>query len=566
MKPRADAPSRAARHGRGGAVKLRTRPAGPAGAVAACAAALAAALGGAGDARAYHVLHVTDTFLVRAWPARRLPVPFRMDRGIVENEPDLLALVRDGAGAWNGLPDSYAGTLEYGWTPVPTTLANVQAGLSLNVGDGIPEIAVDFDGDVYAFLGIDSSMVTGVGVTELANDGVIVDGFVLLNGTVPLWDGGDATREIVAHETGHLFGFGHSGVTDRFVDRDGAAFPTMSGSTRPPLLAADDVAVASALYPDCDFEARYGAITGAVRRGDGSGSRGVSVTAVALDGGAAVGHLTGTFDDAGSYHIAGVPPGDYFVYVEPLDGSQDGAGRSPELVDFFFIDRTDLGFEVEAFADVAPGSGAETVVTVEAGRTTGGVDFVLGLGSGEPAPVVTVTDGAAPAFPLGAQSNGLPLGGAPLAAIDTAATTVLAGTPVAFDGTASRSCAGPVVSWSWDFDDAGATATDAAPEHTFAAVGTYDVTLVVTDDTGAAGNHFVRMAVVNELPPEPEPPGCGCRIGGDRTASGATGGAAGALAGLAWLLVIARRARHAGRRPEGGVIPSRCGSRRRAPA
>jgi hypothetical protein len=487
-------------------------------------------------ALAYHVQHVGDAILARAWPARRLPVPFRMDRGIVENDPDLLSLVRDGAGAWNDVATSYASTHEVGWTTLATSLASVMGGTSLSLDDGMPEIAVDFDGDVYEFLGLDLAVVTGVGVTQVGSEGMITDGFVLLNGTLPLGRAGDVTREIVAHEAGHLFGLGHSGVTDRFIAEDGAVFPTMSGSTNAGIIAPDDVAVLSALYPECAFEATFGAIEGAIVRGDGTGTVGVQVTAVSLDGLVAVGHLSGTLDDQGSYHIAGLPPGDYHVYIEPLDGTQMGAGRTPERIDGLFATTPDTAFEVEAFGDVAPGGAAETIVTVEAGRTTTGVDFMLGLG-GDPVPVVAIVDGAASVIPVAGQNNTLPLGGGPLAVIDVAATTVLVSTPVAFDGSGSRSCDGAITDWSWSFDDGTPGDVATAPSHTFAAVGTYDVVLTVTDAIGNSASHFQTMAVVTELPPEPEPPGCGCRVA--RKAPGGTLG----MISLALALCGARRVR-----------------------
>jgi PKD repeat protein len=62
-----------------------------------------------------------------------------------------------------------------------------------------------------------------------------------------------------------------------------------------------------------------------------------------------------------------------------------------------------------------------------------------------------------------------------------------AGTACGFDGTGSHDPDGSIVSYAWDFGD-GSQSTLATPAHTFAGPGTYDVTLVVTDDDGATAS------------------------------------------------------------------------------
>nr|WP_275944351.1 PKD domain-containing protein [Phycicoccus endophyticus] len=53
-----------------------------------------------------------------------------------------------------------------------------------------------------------------------------------------------------------------------------------------------------------------------------------------------------------------------------------------------------------------------------------------------------------------------------------------------FDGSGSADSDGSIVSYDWSFGD-GATSTDPAPSHTYAADGSYEVSLTVTDDRGA---------------------------------------------------------------------------------
>ena len=55
---------------------------------------------------------------------------------------------------------------------------------------------------------------------------------------------------------------------------------------------------------------------------------------------------------------------------------------------------------------------------------------------------------------------------------------------VDFDGTDSSDPDGTIAGYFWHFGDGDATDTDDAPSHEFEAVGTYLVTLTVTDDDG----------------------------------------------------------------------------------
>jgi PKD repeat protein len=67
-----------------------------------------------------------------------------------------------------------------------------------------------------------------------------------------------------------------------------------------------------------------------------------------------------------------------------------------------------------------------------------------------------------------------------------------------FDGSGSTDSDGSVVGWSWAFGD-GATGSGAEVSHTYAAAGTYQVALTVTDDDGATG--AVTTSVTVSAPP-----------------------------------------------------------------
>jgi PKD repeat protein len=63
-----------------------------------------------------------------------------------------------------------------------------------------------------------------------------------------------------------------------------------------------------------------------------------------------------------------------------------------------------------------------------------------------------------------------------------------------FDGASSSDPDGSIAGYAWNFGD-GATATGMTATHTYAAAGTYSVTLTVTDDLGATGSANQSVSV-----------------------------------------------------------------------
>src|SRR5688572_19057347 len=66
---------------------------------------------------------------------------------------------------------------------------------------------------------------------------------------------------------------------------------------------------------------------------------------------------------------------------------------------------------------------------------------------------------------------------------------------VNFDGAGSTDTDGKIVSYAWNFGN-GKTGTGAKPVHTYAAAGTYQVTLTVRDDGGASASSATAVTVV----------------------------------------------------------------------
>jgi len=82
----------------------------------------------------------------------------------------------------------------------------------------------------------------------------------------------------------------------------------------------------------------------------------------------------------------------------------------------------------------------------------------------------------------------------PTASFDLPPTGCTAGTPCGFHSTSSDPD-GQVVTWGWNFGDQSAAGTGADATHTYAAAGTFPVTLTVTDNAGGQGTVTQQLNV-----------------------------------------------------------------------
>lgn len=113
--------------------------------------------------------------------------------------------------------------------------------------------------------------------------------------------------------------------------------------------------------------------------------------------------------------------------------------------------------------------------------------------------------------------------GVPTAEFTWAPEPQIVSLPVTFTD-ASTPASAPIVSRSWDFGD-GATSTALNPQHVYAAPGTYDVRLTVTDSNGSSHTVSHTVTITQEdttTPTDPEIPGPTPCTGGD--CGGGSGG------------------------------------------
>ena len=88
---------------------------------------------------------------------------------------------------------------------------------------------------------------------------------------------------------------------------------------------------------------------------------------------------------------------------------------------------------------------------------------------------------------------------------EAAFTTQVTDLDVTVDGTTSSDSDGTIASYAWTFGDGG-TANGATPaKHSYAAAGTYNITLTVTDDDGGIDSVTHSVSVTPAVPPGPTP-------------------------------------------------------------
>jgi hypothetical protein len=242
------------------------------------------------------------------------------------------------------------------WQAVPTASISYQlAGItSANPGsdDGASVLGFRSRPDLDRVLASTSFLID-------SSTGALIESDIFFNSAFQ-WSvapGGEAGRydleTIALHEIGHFSGLGHSALGEtelistggrRVLSSEAVMFPIAfaSGSIAARTLKADDIAGISDLYPDGDFTATDGSLSGRVTK-DGQPLFGAHVVAINAATGLMVGGFT--LNAQGQFSIGGLSPGLHIVRVEPLD---DADAES-------FFDSTvpvDLDFRVMFFARV----------------------------------------------------------------------------------------------------------------------------------------------------------------------------------------------------------------------
>ncbi|HBP20949.1 MAG TPA: hypothetical protein DEA08_24580, partial [Planctomycetes bacterium] len=236
------------------------------------------------------------------WGSSQVTVTLHQDLAPQISDGSDEVAVREGFRAWERVADS---DLSFRFDDAPASRARADW-----ASDDVHMVWFD-PNDSSGFFSQGTGLVAITPIDFNPQTGEITDADILVDARRTFSTRGDADafdlQSVITHEVGHLLGLDHSPVHGSTM----TPVPAL-GDTRLRSLSPDEEAAVRALYPAANA---YGALTGVLRRGDGSVVVGAHVVAENLDGEPTAATLS---NPDGTFLLEGLPPGDYVVYAEPL--------------------------------------------------------------------------------------------------------------------------------------------------------------------------------------------------------------------------------------------------------
>ena len=267
------------------------------------------------------------------------PVKYLMDRDLSDPEwAGVADIVRDAFSKWEEISTA---SLQIenpgpGFLDEDVTVSNFGAITNLPR----PENPIVFDADgsiIDSLLGAEASnTVLGFAGIRASNSQALnyIYGFALLNGLQT--EQAERFASVTLHEIGHLLGLDHTQAGRAMAGgilADNKLVPVMYPFAQlfgPSAPLRDDVAWFSWLYPEEEFGATTRTIKGTISRPTGTPVEGANVVAVQVSLGANESVLESSEEMVsvvsdflitgdGSYELPGLLPGQYAVFIEPLN-------------------------------------------------------------------------------------------------------------------------------------------------------------------------------------------------------------------------------------------------------